>query len=524
MSDAGAASAKDKAGLAGGMPHAAGPFAPGTEKTPSPQPSPQGEREYGHPSPQGDREYGQPSPQGEGVYGQHRSLDGERPQRIEHRSLSPRGEGHGEGGLGKRPAGPRITLPPGLLWLFLAASALGLPLIFRSGTSLTVMSLAGIAIVFALSYNILLGQTGLLSFGHAVYYGLGAYFTVHAINAIKAAGLAIPLPLLPLVGGLAGLAFAIPFGWVSTKRSGTAFAMISLGLAELVGTSGLILQSFFGGEAGITTNRARLTPFLGWTFGPQIQVYYLIAFWCLICAAAMFALTRTPFGRMCNAVRENDARVAFIGYNPQTIRFIAFCFAGLFGGVAGGLAGINFELANTALFSATQSGFVLLATFIGGAGIFIGPALGAILVTYLQTMLPDYTDIWQLYFGLLFVAAVMFAPGGLARVIMVHVPLWRAGTLWRLIPSYAAMFAALTIFLPGLILLIELTNHVMTKSAEGPIAAILGFEFDTGRWNAWVTALSLIVCGAGAVAIALPAVSSAWDGAARPIRQRELSQ
>jgi branched-chain amino acid transport system permease protein len=399
------------------------------------------------------------------------------------------------------------------VWLTFAAASLCLPLLLRSGTSLTVMSLMGIAIVFALSYNILLGQTGLLSFGHAVYYGLGAYFTVHAINAIRASGLSIPLPLLPIVGGLAGLAFAMVFGWVSTKRSGTAFAMISLGLAELVGSSSLILRSFFGGEAGISANRARLLPFFGWSFGPQLQVYYLIAFWCLISAAAMYALTRTPFGRLCNAVRENPERVAFIGYNPQTIRYMAFCFAGFFGGIAGGLAGINFELANSALFSATQSGLVLLATFIGGAGYFLGPVLGATLVTYLQTMLSDYTDAWQLYFGLLFIATVMFSPGGLTHAFMIHDPLWRAGRVWKLLPSYVLLFLALAIFLPGIALAIEMTNHVMTKAAQGPVMTLAGFGIDTGDWHAWTFSLAAIAAGAAALRFATSRVFSAWERA-----------
>ena len=128
----------------------------------------------------------------------------------------------------------------------------------------------------------------------------------------------------------------------------------------------------------------------------------------------MYALTRTPFGRMCNAVRDNPERTQFVGYNPQVVRYIAFCLSGMFAGVAGGLASINFELANAALFGAAQSGNVLLATFIGGAGHFVGPILGAVLVTYLQNMLSDVTEVWQLYFGLMFIATVMYAPGGLA--------------------------------------------------------------------------------------------------------------
>ena len=141
------------------------------------------------------------------------------------------------------------------IWVAVALLVLALPKIFGSGGALTTFSLIGISIIFSLSYNILLGQTGLLSFGHAVYYGLGGFLVIHAINLISTNKLPIPLPVVPLVGGLTGLFFAALLGWVSTQRSGTAFAMISLGVAELIASSALILRTFFGGEAGISANQ-----------------------------------------------------------------------------------------------------------------------------------------------------------------------------------------------------------------------------------------------------------------------------
>ena len=191
------------------------------------------------------------------------------------------------------------------IWVAVALLVLALPRIFGSGGALTTFSLIGISIIFSLSYNILLGQTGLLSFGHAVYYGLGGFLVIHAINLISTNKLPIPLPFVPLVGGLAGLFFAALLGWVSTQRSGTAFAMISLGVAELIASSALILRTFFGGEAGISANRTKLFRIFDWNFGPQIQIYYLIAAWTLLAVIAMYALTRTPLGRICNAVRQS---------------------------------------------------------------------------------------------------------------------------------------------------------------------------------------------------------------------------
>src|SRR4029077_3454645 len=236
--------------------------------------------------------------------------------------------------------------------------------------------------------------------------------------------------------------------------------MISLGLAELVASSSLILRGFFGGEEGITTNRTRLFRLFDWNFGPQIQVYYLIAAWCLISMIAIYALTRTPFGRMCNAVRENPERIEFIACSRTMVRFIAFCLAGFFAGIAGGLAAINFEIVNASYVGLQQSGIVLLAAYIGGIGYFIGPVLGAILVTYLQTMLSDVTEIWQLYFGLMFIAVVMFAPGGLAGLLMMHLPLMRARVLHLLMVPYALLLAAASIAGVGTIVIVELTHHL----------------------------------------------------------------
>jgi branched-chain amino acid transport system permease protein len=414
-------------------------------------------------------------------------------------------------------------LAPYGIWIASGLLMIVLPLIFRSGTALTMMSLMGIAVVFALSYNMLLGQTGMLSFGHSVYYGLGAYYTVHAMNAAIAAKLPIPLPLMPLVGGLAGLAFGMLFGWVSTKRSGTAFAMISLGLGELVGSSSLILRSFFGGEEGVSTNRTKLLRLFDWSFGPQIEVYYLIAAWCLVCAACIYALTRTPFGRMCNAVRDNPQRTQFVGYNPQVLRYIAFSLSGLFAGIAGGLVAINFELANSALFSATQSGNVLLATFIGGARYFIGPILGAVLVTYLQTMLSDVTEVWQLYFGLMFIAAVMYAPGGLAGLIMMHGPIRRAGALSGLLPAYALLLVPLALALGGAVLIIEMAAHLLVKASEGSLMTIAGFAFDSGSALPWMTAFLALIGGSLLLRRAWRLVGAAWDAAAAQAREKGLA-
>lgn len=402
------------------------------------------------------------------------------------------------------------------VWLISIVALIVLPMIFSSGGSLTSFSLIGIAIVFALSYNILLGQTGLLSFGHAVHYGLGGFAACHMMNAVVSHGWPIPLPFIPLFGGLGGLVFAMIIGWVMTKRAGTVFAMISLGIGELVASSSLILRSVFGGESGITTDRTALPKMVGWSFGPQLQVYYLIAFWLVLSTIAMYALTRTPLGRICNAVRDNPERVQFIGYDPHVVRYIAFCFAGFFAGIAGGLAAINFEIANSAYLGAIQSGLVLFSTFIGGTAFFFGPILGAILVTYLQLGLTNLTTAWQLYFGIIFIGIVMYAPGGIAGLLMMHRPLIRAGTLWTVIPSYLVAIVPTIALACGVILTIE----TVARFSGGDAINLLGIAFNPTSPVTWFTAAVLVVGGFFVARLTWRRIADAWDRAATVARDR----
>jgi branched-chain amino acid transport system permease protein len=398
-------------------------------------------------------------------------------------------------------------------WVLTALIGIVLPLLFRSGTALTLMSLICISIVFALSYNILLGQTGLLSFGHAVYFGFGAYVTIHCMNAVITRGLPLPLPVIPLSGGIGGLVFAIMFGWICTKRSRTAFAMITLGIGELVSSSALILRSFFGGEEGVGTDRSRMLWLFGVSFSQQMEVYYLIAGWCLLCTLLMYKFTRTPVGQLCNAVRDNAERVQFVGYNPQVVRFIAFCASGFFAGIAGGLAIIHFEIANSAYFSAAQSANVLLATFIGGSSYFMGPVIGAALVTSLQVMLSDVTDVWQLYFGLLFILMVMFAPQGIAGLFMMHWHLLRRGPRRRIAAAYMMAFPPALAMLLGFSLLIEMAYRLGVKSAEGPAMTFLKIPLFADDPIAWLTGSALAIVGFAFFRLTWFGIAAAWAGA-----------
>ncbi len=408
-------------------------------------------------------------------------------------------------------------------WIAAAFVVVVLPHIFSSGASITMMSLMGFAIIFALSYNMLLGQTGMLSFGHAVYYGLGGFMTAHALNVVGAGKLPIPLPVLPIVGGLAGLSFAIIFGWVSTKRAGTAFSMISLGIGELVAACSLILRGFFGGEGGVSTSRTSTLRVFGISFGPQIQVYYLIAAWCLLCMAAMYAFTRTPLGRMCNAVRENPERAEFVGYSTQMVRFIAFCVSGFFAGVAGGLAAIHYEIVTSSVVGAGPSGYVLLMAYIGGVAFFIGPIIGAVLMTALQISLSDYTGAWLLYVGLMFVVVVMYAPWGLGGLLLMHQPLLAAGTFRRVLPVYAMALVPVVMLAVGTVLLIETAHHLLVKASEGTAMRVMWMDYQADSPVVWVSVVVLLVAGAVSLKRIGPRVSDAFHAAAQEAQRRRAA-
>jgi len=382
------------------------------------------------------------------------------------------------------------------VWIALAVALLLLPYLFSSRLAVSTMCLMGTMIIFALSYNMLLGQTGLLSFGHAVFFGLGGYVTVHLLNVAGGGDWPIPLPLFPVIGGLGGLVFGVVFGAIVTRRAGTAFAMITLGIGELVVSSALILRRFFGGEEGITTDRTEVMNLFGFSFGPQFQVYYLIAGWCFVSIAAMYAITRTPFGRICNAVRDNPQRTAFIGYDTQRVRFIAFSLAGLFAGIAGGLSVINFEIINASQMGAVESGSVILMTYIGGMGNFAGPIIGAILITWLQLALSDATQIWPLYVGLLFIGMVMFVPGGLAGLLAQQQPLLANRTLHRVVPYYLLALLPGVVAVIGLSILAETSHQFSIRASYGPNLTLYGIPFDVTSPLPWLVGLVLTV-GAG---------------------------
>jgi branched-chain amino acid transport system permease protein len=384
-----------------------------------------------------------------------------------------------------------------IIWGLFALVLLFVPNLFTSSLSVTMLSQMGIAIIACLSYNILLGQGGMLSFGHAVYSGLGSYMAIHALNMVSKGSLPIPVSLLPIVGGLAGMAFAILFGYVTTRKSGTPFAMITLGMAELVFAMSLMFSEFFGGEAGVSGNRVVGQPLFGVSYGPGLQVYYLIAIYTFVCVALMFALTRTPLGRILNAVRDNPERVEFIGYSTRRVRYIAFIISGFFAGIAGGLGSILFEIVTAEVVGPLRSGGYLLFTFLGGATFFFGPVIGGVLLVLATVLLSEITKAWLLYLGLIFVFMVMYAPGGIAGLIMMNLRVASFGFLRKLWVSYLGLaLAALTLLL-GAAVMIEMVYHLQMNLSLGPELRFIGIPLNAHDPDHWFGGAFIMLTGLG---------------------------
>ena len=416
-----------------------------------------------------------------------------------------------------------INIGRWLIWGGFALVLIFAPLIWTSSLSRTMLLQMGIAIIVCLSYNMLLGQGGMLSFGHAVYSGMGAFLAIHTLNHVSDGVWPIPVSLIPVVGGLGAALVAVLLGWVTTKKAATPFAMITMGIGELVWAMSLMFPEFFGGEGGISGNRVAGSSPFGITFGPQVQLYYLVAAYTFVCTALMFAFTRTPLGRMLNAVRDNPERVAFVGYDTQMVRYISFVIAAFFAGIAGGLSSLNFEIVTSEVVGAARSGAYLLFTFLGGATFFFGPIIGGILMVLAFVLLSEFTKAWLLYLGLIFLFMVMYAPGGVASLIMMNVRVAAFGFLKRLLPSYALLaILALALFASGGAL-VEMVYHMQLNAAMGDELSFMGMTLNVASQASWLGCGAALLVSIGLFEWARRGFSVKW-GAIQTAIEKEIKR
>jgi branched-chain amino acid transport system permease protein len=393
------------------------------------------------------------------------------------------------------------------IWIAFIVALLGLPLLFDSILAISILNQMVIAIVFALSYNMLLGQGGMLSFGHAVYFGLGGFLSVHALMLIEFETIVFSILWIPLIGGLFGLLAGIFIGSFSTRKAGTVFAMISLGIGELIAASSLIFSGFFGGEAGISGDRTFGPTFFGFDFTQNIEIYYVAAVWAFIATLFMYLFTQTPAGRMANAVRDNPERAEFIGYSSRKVRFISFCASGLFAGIAGGLFALNYEFITEENLNAATSGRVLLMAYIGGLGYFIGPIIGAVVLTLMNSLLSNYSELWMLYLGIMFLLTVMYLPRGFAGFIMMHQLAWVSGNMKLLIKPYLVTTIPALLFTLCTIALIEMSH------TEDEVFHYLGLVLNPASPITWIVILAIASGAFYAVKRSLLQLNDAWETA-----------
>ncbi|AVO39468.1 branched-chain amino acid ABC transporter permease [Pukyongiella litopenaei] len=405
-----------------------------------------------------------------------------------------------------------LSLRSAVPWVIAGLCLLVMPYVFTSNSAITIMNQMAITIVFALAYNMLLGQGGMLSFGHAVYMGAGGFFCVHIMN-MEDLFARMPLPLLPVFGGLFGMGLATIVASFSTRKAGTVFAMISLGVGELIAACSIIIVAFFGGEEGVSGDRTYGLPVFDIEFLHQIEVYYLTAFWLLLSALLMYLFSRTPIGRMANAVRDNPERAEFLGYSARWVRFFSFVASGFFCGIAGGLFAINYEILTEENLNLVQSGTILLITFLGGVGFFFGPIIGAIVFTLLQTVLSLETELWQLYVGALFVLTVMYFPGGLAGVLMMHLPAWKLGKLRLLLVPYLKTLLPAAIGILGLASLIEILFHFRHASVGDEEMTLFWITFNSHAVLPWLVAGAVTVAGFWLARRGAPDLAATWHEA-----------
>jgi branched-chain amino acid transport system permease protein len=360
---------------------------------------------------------------------------------------------------------------------------------------LSVATQVCISVLFALSYNVLLGQSGLLPFGHAMFLGIGGFATIHLLRLVNAGAIALPVILLPLAGAAAAGVGALIVGWFATRRSGTAFAMISLGISELLYACAFVFTDISGGEQGISADRTQAPQLLGLDFATQRQVFCLVVAWTIAAAFLMAGLRETPLGRIGLATRDNAERVSFIGYDPNRVRHLLYIVSAVFAGLAGGLFAINYEIITYTSLSLSSSAQVLMMTFIGGRGYFAGPIVGAAVISVLQFLLGQYTELWIFYLGVMFALMIRFAPEGLAGIAAAETVAFSQGQYRERIHAYAICAGPALMIFVGFVLFCELTWRIRSHSPEHALMNFAGFTWHVNSLPGWIISVGLFAAG-----------------------------
>ncbi|MBN2033417.1 MAG: branched-chain amino acid ABC transporter permease [Deltaproteobacteria bacterium] len=263
--------------------------------------------------------------------------------------------------------------------------------------------------LFALGFNLLLGHTGIISFGHAAYLGVGAY---SAAMIVFYGEVGVWLALLAATIG--GLLVAIMIGILAIKRKGAYFAMISLAIGQMFFFLTLSpLTRWTGGEDGLKLPPLSIDFPLYVNLSNQLHLYFFILTIGCLATLAQWRILNSPFGHVLRAIRENEDRIRACGYNVSRVKFLSLIFSGLFSGLAGGLLVVYLGAASINLLFWMTSGVIVMKTVLGGTHTFFGPVIGAGVFLFLRSTISEYTDRWELWLGALFMVLILLFREGI---------------------------------------------------------------------------------------------------------------
>jgi ABC-type branched-subunit amino acid transport system ATPase component/ABC-type branched-subunit amino acid transport system permease subunit len=266
--------------------------------------------------------------------------------------------------------------------------------------------------VVGLGFNILLGYTGLLSFGHGMFFGMGMYgATLAQLHVFKGA-FTVPILLGTTLAALTGVAV----GFLVMRRRGVYFSLLTLAFTQLFFTICYRWTDITGGENGLSGLK-RPDAFLGLDLRSDHAFYYVCLVLLGVCVLLIRRILDAPFGRVLQAIRDNEVRAASVGYNPRRYKHVAVIISGTFLGFAGTLFAYLNYFAYPEVFHSGFSGSIVAMTIVGGMRNFFGPIVGAAVYVFFQDLLSSYTKHWMIYFGLMFMAFILFSPNGIMGIL-----------------------------------------------------------------------------------------------------------
>jgi branched-chain amino acid transport system permease protein len=263
--------------------------------------------------------------------------------------------------------------------------------------------------LFALGFNVCLGYTGMLSFGHAAYFGAGAYMAGIALIRIWD-NIWFSLFCAFIIGGF----LALLLGYLCIKRRGIYFAMLTLAFAQLIYFVAFQWVDMTGGDNGLRNIPAVSLSFFSLDIDiyTPLRFYFFVLGFVFLSILALNLILQSPFGHVLQAVRENDRRAQSCGYEVSNVRWLAFILSGAISGLAGGLYALYLHFVGIESLYYSTSGQVIMMTLLGGMGSFIGPFIGAGIFLYLEDVLSAVTPNWMIFLGVIFVLCVLFFPSG----------------------------------------------------------------------------------------------------------------